>query len=298
MEYIIQNDFLTVTISDWGAEIISVKDDSDTEYIWHGDPSVWKRHAPILFPYVGRLKDDSLNLSGSLYEGLSQHGFARDSKFEAKEVTPSSITFRLTSDMIQSPYPFEFTLEVRYSLQGEELLTDYRVENMGLRTMYFSLGAHPAFICPRDPNRRFEDYVLKFDQAETISTIRLVDGLRSYREKFILGYDTVRLSRDIFEKDALIFDEVISDGITLQTNTGNKVVTVSNLKKWPFLGVWTKSTEDATFICIEPWHGIADSVQGEFFEKKPGVIDLTSGSSWENSLCFTFHTTLLNSIYS
>ena len=95
MDYTIENNMIKVVISDHGAEIQSVKGaHTGEEYMWQADPEIWGRHAPILFPIVGRLKNDEYTYKGKTYH-LGQHGFARNSDFEVENHTQESITFLL-----------------------------------------------------------------------------------------------------------------------------------------------------------------------------------------------------------
>ena len=73
MTVIIQNDQLIAEIAEHGAELISLKSkESNLEYIWQGDPEYWGRHAPVLFPFVGRLKDDQYTYQGEdLFDGAT-----------------------------------------------------------------------------------------------------------------------------------------------------------------------------------------------------------------------------------
>lgn len=284
MNYTILNDYVTVVVSDHGAELQSIQNNVRQEYLWQGNPEAWGRRAPILFPYVGKLKNDTLRINQRSNDGFSQHGFARDSNFEVLETDQESISMRLTSKMIDHQFPYEFILKVTYTLVENTIQINYEVENIGLNVMYFSLGSHPAFKCPFHNTLGFEDYVLKFDQRENLSTIRLVDGLRANREPFLQGRDSINLSREVFSKDALIFDEIQSGSITLETRSGEQVIRVKNLSAWPFLGIWSKTDSIAEFVCIEPWQGIADSIQGENFDSKLGIIELYPATIWKNDL--------------
>ena len=84
------------------------------EYLWPAhDP--WKRTAPILFPIVGRLHDDTLFYNNRRYT-MAQHGLARDKAFQIEHVSESAASFRLVSDQsTRLQYPFEFSLEAKGS---------------------------------------------------------------------------------------------------------------------------------------------------------------------------------------
>ena len=55
MQATIHNEFLTLTVDTHGAEAVSLKNAAGQEMLWQADPAVWKRHAPILFPWTGKL---------------------------------------------------------------------------------------------------------------------------------------------------------------------------------------------------------------------------------------------------
>ncbi|GAY72964.1 lacX protein, plasmid [Lentilactobacillus kosonis] len=152
------NDYLTVLINPLGAELTSVKS-SDTEYIWTADKQYWGRHAPILFPIVGRLKDDRYKYAGNTYQ-MTQHGFARDNEFEVESQTNSDVTLSLTASAnTLINYPFSFKLTVKYELQDHELNVSMTVTNLDNQEMIFQLGAHPGFNVPFNPYEGgFEDY--------------------------------------------------------------------------------------------------------------------------------------------
>ena len=163
MDYQLKNNFLTVTLSDQGAEIQSVKDvNSGREYIWQADPKIWGRHAPVLFPVVGRLKDDQYTYDGKTYH-MGQHGFARDSKFTVEEQDDKHIVFLLTSNEdTKKMYPFDFELRVTYSLVNNLLSEHFTVTNTDTKEMIFGIGGHPGFNLPTDNGLTKNDYYFKF----------------------------------------------------------------------------------------------------------------------------------------
>ena len=155
---------LSIQMKAAGAEVISVKNSDNLEYMWQGDASIWSRHAPVLFPIVGKLKDDSYIYKGQKY-ALSQHGFARDMAFKLMQHTANTCTFELSSSSeTKTNYPFDFIFQIQYSLQNNVLETKYTVRNSGAEIIYYSLGAHPGFRCPLLENESFEDYYLEFER--------------------------------------------------------------------------------------------------------------------------------------
>lgn len=272
----IQNDELKALINFRGAELTSlVKKSSNREYIWQADPKHWARHAPVLFPIVGRLKNDEFLYEGSRYS-LTQHGFARDLEFACVEEKSNEATFKLSSNReTRLAYPFKFNLFIRYKLNSNRLEVHYEVENKDPHDLYFSIGGHPAFNCPLRAGEKRSDYTLVFGDIENLETQVLKEGIRSGETRNILKNSReLEISDMLFDNDALIFSQLKSNEITLQKG-GEKFLTV-HFDGFPYLGIWSKN-RNAPFVCIEPWYGIADRENHDYeFSKKEGVIPLES----------------------
>jgi galactose mutarotase-like enzyme len=272
----ITNQQLSVQIKPRGAELCSLRNAEGTEYLWQADPSVWGRHAPVLFPIVGKLRNNRYALNEKQYM-LSQHGFARDMDFELMEQTDSSAGFQLlpTADT-RSVYPFEFDLKIIYRLNNSTLEIEYTVGNNGSCAMPFSIGAHPGFLLPGP----IENCFLDFETTETLNA-RLLSpgGLLSETTVPVLNESNrLPLSGHLFDRDALIFPECQSEHITLGSAKHPRHLTVE-FPGFPNLGIWSKP--GAPFVCIEPWFGFADSEQpyGEL-PKKPGIQNLPVGQTF------------------
>ncbi len=273
MQSTIKNNFITVSINNKGAELCSIKNKDNVEFVWQADEKFWPRHAPILFPIVGKLKDFKYEHKRASYT-LPQHGFARDKNFFLKSISDDFVVFYLNSDIdTQACYPFEFELVVSYGLIKNKLIIEYKVSNFGAHPMPFSIGAHPGFICPIAADEKLEDYSLVFDQKETIDTLLLEGGLLSGKtERLLTNSNTLPLTQQTFEKDALVLENFNSKTLTLQSNRSNHSVKVS-IEGFPFLGLWSKP--GAPFVCIEPWFGLTDSIDSTgILEKKKGIIVL------------------------
>lgn len=279
MSIVLENEFLTIKVEEKGAEIISIKDKKDgSEYIWVGESKFWGRHAPILFPIVGKLKDNSYRIGEKTYK-LSQHGFARDMNFEVVENNNEKATFRLKWDEeTLKNYPYKFELDVQYIIIENDIEVKYIVRNMDNDDIYFSIGAHPGFNCPIENSveSAFEDYYFEFEQNETLDvTLINADGLlKSQQESFMKDSNVIMLSKQLFEKDALIFQNLKSHNISIKNSKNHKCISM-NFSGFPYLGLWSKPG-GAPFVCIEPWLGHADyeDFQGDFREKE-GVIKLS-----------------------
>lgn len=267
MSVTITNGTLTASINPKGAELFSLKK-GEQEFMWEGNPDFWGKHSPVLFPIVGTLKDNTYNYNGALYN-LSRHGFARDNVFELVSNEGNRAVFSLkASDTTKQVYPFDFELQLIYTLTNETLKLEYNIINQDNTSIPFSIGAHPAFALPGD----FEAYSLKFKKDEQLISTALEKDLLSEQKTTIENENgIVPLNYALFENDALIFTSLESKSITIQ-KAGQNYIEVT-FPDFPHLGIWTKV--GAPFLCIEPWQGYSDpwNADGDI-TKKPGIINL------------------------
>ncbi len=272
----ITNSNLTAHIKNFGAELYSLKDTNDKEYIWDGNPNFWAKHSPILFPIVGTLKNDLYQFNGAEFH-LSRHGFARDMEFELLEKKESSAVFSLHSNAeTLKVYPFEFELQIIYTLNNKSLKIEYKVINCNKLKMPFSIGAHPAFALPN----QFENYSIEFEKEENLNYNILENNLISNETKPLTMHNKqVSLNYELFENDALIFKTLQSNSLTILEN--KKPLLKVNFQDFPSLGIWTKT--NAPFICIEPWFGYSDTTEnsGNLF-KKEGIQVLNAGEAFHS----------------
>lgn len=284
MHTTISNGKLTAAIHSKGAELASLREASGREYIWEGDPAFWGKHAPVLFPIVGTLKDGQYRHGGKTYV-LPRHGFARDMEFELASREDGKAVFSLKSTgETLSKFPFPFTFRIRYELDGETLSVTYDVRNDGPDTLLFNVGGHPAFALPGD----FTEYSLRFAQPETPRYHLLENDLLSERTKRLeLVSGRLALAHSLFEDDALVFKALESKSIEIE-HRGQSFLRV-DFADFPHLGLWTKP--GAPFLCIEPWQGYSDTVaaSGELAEKE-GILPLASGGMFEASYRITILT--------
>ena len=259
----IKNSNLSAEINPFGAELISLKSNNNKEYIWEGNPDFWGKHSPVLFPIVGTLKNNSFLYEGTQYH-LSRHGFARDMTFELIEKKENSATFSIKSSMeTLKKYPFEFELQLIYTLHNSNLDIEYKVINTGKSKMPFSIGAHPAFALVGN----FKNYSIAFEKEEPLEYHLLENDLISSKTATIQSNQKqIPLTYDLFENDALIFKKLQSNALTILEDS-NPVLTV-HFEDFPSLGIWTKM--NAPFLCIEPWFGYSDTNEnsGDLFEKE------------------------------
>ena len=287
MLHTLQNNILKITLEDRGAELKSITEVSDgTEYLHDGDPKWWKYTSPVLFPIVGKVIDNKYHAEGNVYE-LPQHGFARTSNFKCIREEEEVVTFQLTwNEDTLEVYPYKFILEITYILRDNRVELVWTVKNVDDKTMYFSIGAHPALKCPIVEGESFEDCYLKFDVAENSARLLLKpEGLSHDRVQTLNGTE-FNLNYDFFKGDALIFDDLKSDEITICSRKSSKSITII-AKGFPFWGIWTPDKGGAPFICLEPWHGHADFVDftGDISEKD-GIRKLSPEQTFDAGYAF------------
>jgi galactose mutarotase-like enzyme len=287
MESELDNGALKVRVRSQGAEVCSVRDSNSIEYIWQADPAVWPRHAPVLFPIVGKLKNDSYTLDGKSYR-MGQHGFARDKVFRLESADKTHCVYLLVSDNeTREMYPFDFELRIRYDLEGMALKCSYDVLNPSKNDLLFSIGAHPGFNCPLMRDESFSDYRLEFTCDECMQSA-LENGLRNGHFKLTPVHDgTIGISVPLFDDDALVFEKGQVQEIRLFSRKSGKGVTMA-CEGWPYFGIWSKMGCDR-FVCLEPWHGIADrsDASGDL-RSKEGIIALPPGRRFSASFDMTF----------
>ncbi len=263
----LKNDFLTATFNTFGAELVSLKSEK-REYIWDGNPDFWNKHAPVLFPIVGALKNDTYFFEGKKYQ-MSRHGFAREKQFQIVEQTADKIVFSLKDDEeTLEMYPFQFEFKIEYILAEKALEVNFEVINTSKHSMCFSIGGHPAFALPEN----FENYELLFTGNDVLKFSLLEQNLLQDQTKVLETINNTKtLDYSLFEKDALVFRDRQIQSVTIQEK-GNDFLKVK-FEQFPDLGIWTKS--NAPFICIEPWFGHADEVQTtQNLTEKEGIIKL------------------------
>ncbi len=285
MIHTLRNSEFEVRVKAKGAEVCSFRNLADnTEYIWQGDAKIWPRHAPVLFPIVGRLPDHKYFLDGKSYH-LPQHGFARDMIFSPVSASENSLSLELHwSDLSLAHYPFHFRLLISYVLEGNTLKADYKVMNLDDQEMPFSIGAHPGFNCPLQKENKYEDYYLEFDQEQTLDRHLLQDGLlNGQTETVVKNAKKLPLNRELFLKDAIVLKENPVQRVRLKSDADNRQVEME-FHGFPYLGIWSPPKADAALLCIEPWHGVA-SPNGRPTEisQKEGVMKLGPGQKFECS---------------
>jgi len=283
--YSIENDFLKASFMKKGAELTGLYHKQlKLEYMWHGNPLFWSKQSPVLFPVVGGLKDNTYFYNNKPYQ-LPRHGFAREKDFSVVEQSAAGITFSLRYDEeTLLVYPFQFELNIFYSLNKNTLTVGYEVKNLGNDEMYMSIGGHPAFKIPLLDDK-YEDYFLEFNARETgnrwpVSSEGLIEKTP---DPFFTNDSIIALTKELFLKDALVFKDLLSDTVSLKSANHEHGLDF-HFAGFPFMGIW--AAENADFVCIEPWCGIADSVAtDQQLKNKEGINRVMTGEpfnkKWE-----------------
>lgn len=283
----IKNEKLSVTIAAHGAELSSIYDKAnDRELVWQADPAFWNRHAPVLFPNVGKYYGGHFTYNGTDYP-MGQHGFARDTEFEQVASGENFVTYRLCADEeSKKVYPFDFVLEITHRLNGNRLTVEWNVKNTDNKEMYFTIGGHPTFNVNVLPDTDFEDYSLVFKEGTEKLYYVLLDaesgtaiGDKVYELE--LTDSKYALKKDMFDKDALVFDGGQIEWAALALPDGKPYIALES-KGFPNFGIWSKP--GAPYVCLEPWCGRCDNkgFEGEISEK-PGIIALKAGETFKKS---------------
>jgi galactose mutarotase-like enzyme len=281
--HILENKYIKISVKSLGAELSSLYHKyADLEYMWQANPAFWGKTSPVLFPIVGGLKDNSYVYKGQKYT-LPRHGFAREMQFELEHETETELCFLLKSDSDTiKNYPFDFEFRVMYSIVDEEVSIVYEIANMGNSEMYFSLGAHPAFNVPLLPGLKYEDYQLSFNSDTLLRSYPLTQEGLVKDTPFTIDLDeegTLKLKKELFHADALVFKDLQSSEITLHSDASLHGLRM-HFEGFPFYGIW--AAKDADFICLEPWCGIADiESTGQDLVYKEGIMSLEAGGVFE-----------------
>lgn len=291
MKYM-ENSALKIGVADHGAELSSVYDkENDFERVWCADPAVWNRHAPILFPFVGKVRGGVYRYQGQEYTMKTQHGFARDKDFVCVEASDNKIVHRLSAtEETKTIYPFDFELTVTHCLDKEnprKLHIIWEVKNAGSEDMYFMIGGHPAFNVS-EGNSKF-DYLLEIPGQDEYSLTPLNPATG-----FAMPWEPVKLIMDqgYAKIDETLFDTYIWDNyqvkeITLAKPDKTPYVTMK-CEGFPSMGVW--GNPNAEFVCLEPWIGRTDDDNSTGnLEDKPDVQIAAPGETKTYTYSVEFH---------
>ena len=291
MQATIHNEYLTLTVDTHGAEAVSLKNAAGEELLWQADPAVWKRHAPILFPWTGKLKDGSFTHGGKTYKG-GQHGFARDVEHTLLKAEGDTIRLELRPDeaMKAEKFPFDFVLTSTFRLDGKTLHHTLTVSNPGSEELRFGIGYHPAFALPFDDRHVTEDYEIRFDGVESpLCVSAQPNGLLNGQSYYLArNVEAIQLTDDLFDNDSHAMVNLRSAHVSvIEKDTGRSVI--CDVSDFPYTLIWSAPKKPLHFICIEPWHSLPGEENGPIdWEQRPCAAILKKGESWSTTLSTTF----------
>lgn len=284
----IENENLCLTVDTKGAQMMHLQSEG-VEYLWQGDPQYWAKRAPILFPFIGRLTNDSYRLGETVYP-MSIHGFAASSDFAVAEKSEDYLLMEMTdSPKTRKQYPFSFAFQIGYRLVGSQVEITYRVENRSCVNMPFGIGGHPGFRVPLVDGECFEDYAISFSQPCQPDRVGFTQAcyLSGWDVRYPLAEDIhLDLQHSLFDEDAIILKNM-SREVTLQSRKSGNGVRVA-FPKMPYLGIWHWPKTDAPYVCIEPWSSLPSRQDViEDFNCKSDMIQLEPGHTHQNMWSIT-----------
>lgn len=279
----LKNETLAATIATKGAELQQlIRQHTGINYLWSGDTQYWGKFSPVLFPIVGGLKNNTYQHNGQSYH-LPRHGFAREKEFTVEQSSDTEAVFTLRDDeQTKKVYPFAFVLKLRYQLKESSLSCTYEVYNPAEEVLLFSVGAHPAFAVPLVKELAYTDYYLGFNKPETLQRWKLLNGLIDTKAEPVATINNqLNLRPSLFYEDAIVLKQLNSNCITLASDNNQHGLNFY-FDAFPFFGIW--AAKDAPFVCLEPWCGIADSVNhNQQLSEKEGINRLAPGESFNRT---------------
>ena len=289
-EYIIENDYLRVTVTTWGAQVKSVVRKSDgVEHIWRADSSVWGYHAPILFPHTGKVVEGTIHAKGADYP-TSQHGFARLLEHSYVDSNADTLVLELCADeKTRKVFPYEFRLVSIFTLEGSTVHHTLSVENLDDSALPFGIGYHPAFAIPFDDKHSFEDYELRFSDTESPLCVNCQPHGLLHGNLYYLGSNirAIPIDDKLFANDSHCMVNLRSQTLGIyEKDTGRAVV--CDISQFPYTLIWSKPGTPK-FVCIEPWHSLPSAENGSTdWNRKPAAAILAPGEEWSCTLSTDF----------
>lgn len=287
----LKNDYISIRVSEKGAELQSIQDKNGKEYLWQADPKYWSRHSPILFPIVCSVNDETYRVEGKEYH-LPRHGFARDAQFKLIYQSERKVTFALeSSEETRKVYPYDFTLSVSYILDDNKIGVIWHVHNDDTREIHFQIGGHPAFNIPGMKAGDSQSGRIRLDNTELMDALHSYgDGSHEMNEVPFVEAENgmMEFSDNTWRNDSIKIHKSQLHRAELLGTDGKAEVTVDF--RTPVVAFWSPYGKQAPFVCIEPWYGIGDprGFNGEF-KDKPLMNHLLPGASFMSKYEITIH---------
>ena len=289
-EFTIENEYLRLTVTTWGAQVKSVVRKCDgVEHIWQADKDVWGFHTPILFPHCGKVVDGKIEAKGAVYES-GQHGFARNMEHDFVDQTEDTIVLELCSnEETLARFPYEFRLVSTFTLEGDTLHHTLTVENLDSDKLPFGIGYHPGFAVPFDDKHVATDYELRFNETESPICLNCLPTGLLQDNNYYLGKNitSIPVDEQLFANDSHCMTNLKSRTLGIyEKGTGRAVV--CDISDFPYTLIWSKPGMPK-FICIEPWHSLPSPEGGSIkWEEKPAAAILNPGEAWSTTLSTSF----------
>lgn len=291
MDFVLENAYLKVTVTTWGAQLKSVVRKCDgVEHMWQADKAHWGYHAPILFPYCGKVKDGMIEARGQHFENLPQHGFARIGEHTLVSHNENSVILELRdSEATHVMWPYAFRLITTYTLDGDTVHHKLTVENTDDEPISFGIGYHPGFTIPFDDQHTATDYEFRFDAPQSPLCLNHQPGGLFQGDTYYLACNaaTIPIDENLFENDSHCMANLTAKTLGVyEKGTGRGVV--CNISEFPYTLIWSKPGMPK-FVCIEPWHSIPSAVDSDHkWEHKPAAAAIAPGETWSTTLSMTF----------
>ena len=282
MQYTIKNTHLTLTVDTLGAQMVSVKNEAGEELLWQADKSVWGYSAPMLFPWVGRMKEGKFFADGQEF-AAANHGFIRNVEHSVVLKEDNLIIFEFKANAeTKKKYPYNFVFRTSYILSGHSIHHKIDVSNTDNKNIGFGLGYHPAFNLPFDNKHKTEDYYLEFDTPQSPKVLAFSDRFLIDGSSYTYGENITKipLKDNFFENDSLIFSELTAKTVSIvEKDTGKRIE--FDVQDFPYVTLWTAATPVTKFFCIEPWLSTPDREDAPLhWEKKEHSINLKPGEAY------------------
>ena len=288
MIYSIENSNLKISVDSMGAQLWSVySKQTNTEYLWQGDPAIWGGRAYNLFPFIGRMFEGKFRYDSQEY--LSRcHGLARYFEFVLESQTDNKLVFLLTdNEETKKEYPFAFAFRVAFILENATLTTEYSVFNKDTRELICSFGGHPGINVPFGAGQ-FEDYYIEFRHPTAVRKLSLTEAnklMSGESEPFTLVDGTkLPLRHDLFDQDAIVLENTAGE-VCIKSNKEARFVSMK-YGEFPFIGFWHADHKPAPYVCLEPWSALpaTDGIITEL-ENKPSMTHVAPNQT--KSIRFT-----------